>query len=698
MGIFNKKIKRSSETLLPKKHRGLIQLKGREVEKLKTKSGLLQHGRTSSDAFQRIDASRSDESSVSFDIRYEPPGGINIIEPRGVPAKSSVSREADEALKLNKLVFLINPNMFQRLENIESSENSNGNAYEPPSDESVIKNTEIVDDKKKAKHVCKGVFQPLNDSPKSDDEEQHVHAEYILPSSELIDLSINSSANSELIQVQTDDFLDGLETASNEFRQFVFDSDFQSIEGVVVERSDSGAGDSDGFRRAAVATVQKHSEKKFRLSPPKQVQRLSGKKPTANVASNAQDKMVYVSTNPNEKHKVHNPKEADRPLFCSPPPKTERSREDKVPPPKKLFAEELSASSKDDTRMQSKLSGTKIIMSPPPDKTRRPRNRTQRNVGAIVSHQNTQKLHVKSNATVDRSFVLSSDFSSKISSINESESSRVPEMEWRDNILWELDDDPFQVGQEETAFESLVIETKQGPEDANAHLIVAIQKASSKEPRDPESGAAKPDPSPRGVPQTRSDSELEVKRQKEEIKHPFSDGLIQQEIKRSAQPDFVSPKRKIPSKQTILSENAILGSMLFRQTEATVPAPAPTRAPSGSSKKSKQDVALEGSSRIRFPVPPSISTGTDPAASVVSSVTEDASSFYQKNFQAWRSQASSALNNYHHLKRHDTEHTGNSQAPRSVSSWSRNTKGNSSIGRTTFLDRVEEEHMRMFTG
>jgi hypothetical protein len=115
----------------------------------------------------------------------------------------------------------------------------------------------------------------------------------------------------------------------------------------------------------------------------------------------------------------------------------------------------------------------------------------------------------------------------------------------------------------------------------------------------------------------------------------------------------------------------------------------------------------------KFEVPAAIDAAS--TASVVSSVTEEASTFYQKNLQSsYKAQAQAALNNYHNLrasrqqklayrgvpqpKQAPSKQFAQHEQPRSKwvnSSSSRKTT--SSTGRPTWLDRVEEEHMRMFS-
>jgi len=143
--------------------------------------------------------------------------------------------------------------------------------------------------------------------------------------------------------------------------------------------------------------------------------------------------------------------------------------------------------------------------------------------------------------------------------------------------------------------------------------------------------------------------------------------------------------------------NAILASMLFRQTQITA---TDTDLSLHSKQKSRRNNLKESDSGMSplGKVPPTIDV-MERAESVASSVTEEASSFYQKNFQQWKSRAHSALNNYH--RNHDSISALNYKKQRTVAAASSSTTTSttkSSTGRPTWLDRVEEEQVRMFQG
>jgi hypothetical protein len=238
-------------------------------------------------------------------------------------------------------------------------------------------------------------------------------------------------------------------------------------------------------------------------------------------------------------------------------------------------------------------------------------------------------------------------------------------------------------------------------------LIDSIKRNASKSALDPEENSYKPDPSPRGVKHSSSDSHVSYwesgavrytgpvpppppppppvpqsfeKTKSSREKKPSVSDISVTDIHESNSDTQISywengsvaysvgPQRNPP---VGLPNNAVLGSMLFRHThpgKATT-----TTAPvlQAAEEDDADDAALAG-------FPPSILTA-ESAESAVSSVTEEASSFYQKNFQGWKAQAHNVLNNYHKAnktrKTHPVHHLVDSQM---------------------FLDPVEEENANMF--
>lgn len=145
----------------------------------------------------------------------------------------------------------------------------------------------------------------------------------------------------------------------------------------------------------------------------------------------------------------------------------------------------------------------------------------------------------------------------------------------------------------------------------------------------------------------------------------------------SSKPPFQSPCKKVP---TGVPSNAVLGSMLFRQTHPSNEKPAAVIPKTHGAEKKMATVTNTSAPVI---------TVMDRPQSPVSSVTEEASSFYQKNFQKWDKPALSVLENYRqntsmnkmlrardpNTYRADPQVTNNSNAR---------------------LTRVEEEHRNMF--
>jgi hypothetical protein len=110
-----------------------------------------------------------------------------------------------------------------------------------------------------------------------------------------------------------------------------------------------------------------------------------------------------------------------------------------------------------------------------------------------------------------------------------------------------------------------------------------------------------------------------------------------------------------------LPNNAILGSMLFRHTSPTLT-------------KRFDDDDDDDEEALLPDVPPAILTAAS-TESTVSSVTEEATSFYQKNFEGWNKQAYDALNHFHRMRKSD---------PKRYRAGGR-------------LTSVEEEHRNMFS-
>jgi hypothetical protein len=235
-------------------------------------------------------------------------------------------------------------------------------------------------------------------------------------------------------------------------------------------------------------------------------------------------------------------------------------------------------------------------------------------------------------------------------------------------------------------------------------LIDSIKRSVSRGRQDADESSHKPDPSPRGVHQCNSDSHekgavayasyaarapppppppppppRKVNREPTSPEpEPTSPKQSPREVTSDTQISYwengsvaysVGPQKAPPNGG---QKNAILASMLFRKTYPGKP-PSETPAVKENEDHEDHDDQLPD-------VPPSILTD-ESAYSSVSSVTEEASSFYQKNFQSgWKTQANNVLNNYHNARK---VRPHNDSSNRSVESH--------------YLERVEEEHANMFS-
>jgi hypothetical protein len=266
---------------------------------------------------------------------------------------------------------------------------------------------------------------------------------------------------------------------------------------------------------------------------------------------------------------------------------------------------------------------------------------------------------------------------------------------------WGGDMDPFSQSRDSEK------ESSVGKSSDAESLIDSIKRSASRGRQDADENSHKPDPSPRGVQKCNSDSHVSYwekgavaytsfagrappppppppppRKVDPEPTNPDIEPTSPEQSPREVNSDTqisywengsvaysVGPQKALPNGG---QKNAILGSMLFRKT---YPGKAPSETPAikETEDHDDQDEQLPD-------VPPSILTD-ESAHSSVSSVTEEASSFYQKNFQSgWKTQAHNVLNNYHNARK---VRPHNDSSNRSVESH--------------YLERVEEEHTNMFS-
>ena len=567
---------------------------------------------------------------------------------------SSTSEKSREDNKINKNHRVIAG--FQRLDTIDSEDEFG--EYEPPGDFfGHAKKSPVARD---AEGVGDSEYEPPGDyllqkqsEPPGDffdvNRTKSPSFEDFLPKE-----SENEAKNERADKDEFDD--DKFETDSNEFQQFVFDKNFKNIVKVVTERSDSGAGDNDIFRMAAVATVRQHTDYfgsplKGDDKPMESIPRgKSGTKPKPLKVCREKKQKTFkdVKSTNDMKIKPHKPVSATWNAFPSLKESMLGSQRfvaapDNVPT--------LAMGGYPSYQEKSQPTDVSVFS-------------TISNANATVSTGPKDESQKQRFLSFDDDDVFADPFSKNI----------------MDDFAWDVNTTPFEVREE-------------SGREANETLIASIRNAASKEKRDPDAGSFKPDPSPRGIMSSRSDSALEMKKgsTKKMKKSPHKDKYdVSKSLSEGAYDErddlqYTESTSKDAKSSSCVPENAILASMLFRQTQSNME----TNISVPNKRKVKASVLLEKDHPIE--VPPSIHA-SDETESNVSSVTEDASSFYQKHFQSWKSQAHSVLNHYNNAK---------FEKQKSVLASVKNQRvGGSSLtstaGRPTWLDRVEEEHMRMF--
>lgn len=225
-------------------------------------------------------------------------------------------------------------------------------------------------------------------------------------------------------------------------------------------------------------------------------------------------------------------------------------------------------------------------------------------------------------------FVMASDFNIANFSTDDSDPFHIGEVASEDSA-WNVDSKPFQDKKRHSNNPSQH-QVKQAT-SMDDSLIASIRKASSRNEnsKDPDGDSRKRDPSPQAVRASCSDSALEYSRDK-----PSGYGTGPHK----------NPPKAVPT-------NAILGSMLFRQTQSIYSAEEDSKSNiSVAKRKETSPDDDEGSSSPRDGKVPRSVHADKAAESVVSSVTEEASTFYQKNFGGgsahWNKQALNVLNHY----------------------------------------------------
>ena len=834
-------------------------------------------------SFRRLGLSQSDDSSVSFDVRNQPhqtkpPEDVLVaIETNGAAQEILVKDTAGVVVKKKKLKLKFggagSTKKFHKLDNVEGSHASF--TYEPPSDYASLVGTGVNTDRavpaERSRHLLANAALSLRqiasqsfsdygggDVPPPTSPPSNPEDAYVPPPGGLLFATGLHEHERSPHDNHPFERSPGAASDGGEFRQFVFDKNFQTIEAVHVEKSDSGTGDADIFRMAAVETVarmalqqqqqqlqeQEHQQKRYNVFSPTSVgsrpflpgsggflppksslehhhvsRGTSGpikpirKPPSPSSYSRASTKDAS-SAHPSDASfedfskqrfqelvqrngKLRSPAARPAPLSTSSGwdsnSKTHNSTKPSSETKRPSKAEVKSKAVQDDTEWSSvsnvsSKAPKQLTANPmksasrsiPSDDPRNPMSplRTIRHFGnqsmaassqsGVTSSSVPQRLlppprvghkaapKVASNAA-DLSVFSSASITGATVSTGPDENA--PEVYRQfDTHPYDLDDDddPFKIGPGDKVDDEAwnvdrapKFQTRRGRATPaavkvshdNSSLIDSIQKATSKTQglrRHQRDAVHRPDPSPRGVPPSSSDSVLDFtpvqdggrstkhKRSEcdEAIVMSLSDGAMERETLGNVRQlaaatahagrNSSSARSKAPSG---VPENAILASMLFRQTEVFASSPSYPKegAGPGSATKAKPVVrTVDQPPKARLNVPPTIHASSND--SVVSSVTEEASSFYHKNLQQhpFKAQAHNALNNYHilrskqssqqqHHHHHHSQSSSNSATPagqpppqrRWVSS-SSSRKTASSTGRPTWLDRVEAEHMRMF--
>jgi hypothetical protein len=233
-----------------------------------------------------------------------------------------------------------------------------------------------------------------------------------------------------------------------------------------------------------------------------------------------------------------------------------------------------------------------------------------------------------------------------------------------------------------------------GDDDA---LIRSIKKATTQDKKKQlqDQSNNKPDPSPGGsIRISSSDSFMDfparrLEREKEIPQSTSEGGLdLFTAMRRQKKPPqsnanldpFISigPQKKPPKG---VPNNAILGSMIFNQTFSTEESRSTGGWGSTKLNASEDEDDDDDVERAGFPSKIHATKHDGRAESTVSSVTDEASSFYQKNFDAWGKQAQNVLNHWHQAKVKE----------------SRNPNLYRADAPTNLLERVKEEHLNMFS-
>ena len=600
-GSTNKKKKKKSKGFMQHSPIVVIDSKGR-VHKKKTPLSVPQRLVVTQD-FQRIESVDSEitDSSSAGRFSYQPPGKLSIL-----PAPSSpVSKKKTKQTMPKSAPRRLMKKEFQRVKSADSdsggtsSTTRSTNEYQPPNFDISLPSTNND-------YNSVGEFDVRSNTHSlaslSRTSRSKGYRRQSLPGS--LQILKPVSSNKQNPKKKEEDGLEFGQEDGPEFRQFVFDSKFKKIEKVTVAKSDAGASDFSDFVEAAARLNQKLaasrcdrsqvSAKSHSSQQPKKKTTLRPPTPTENTDPSPRSQVSIL---------LEKEKEAKQfPVFSA---------------MNLALSQQLYAPLKTNSTVSSVVS----------------------NAGATI----TSSVEA-ANAPVQTVEVFSENNNKDIPfpSLSEDESDPFKSAGWltgSHDSAWMIPPPPPPPPQQRTNGTKKTAPRKTSSSVDPDALILSIMKAASRE----SDSTKKPDPSPTRIHMTSSDSLLQGLQlstisstkqliQPTNVPESKSDGALE--------PNSIGPQKKPPKG---LPSNAILGSMLFRQTFSD------ESDSQYGSKENDNHQNDDDKSAIPGKVPPNIQA-EDKAESTVSSVTEEASSFAENAFDGnqsgWNKQAHNVLDQW----------------------------------------------------
>ena len=432
------------------------------------------------------------------------------------------------------------------------------------------------------------------------------------------------------------------ESQGQEFRQFVFDPTFQKIESVAVERSDPGTTDLSEFISSAAKldmTPSSQAKKSETLKPPSNVKKTEIRKDF--VPNNATDHKSIEQSN-----------------------KTKRLSGNKRRPG--ITAEALA---KQQEEMRAGPPRTVLTSS-------------DQSVISNVSVANATIIAPSSEVFPEGHPFHS--FSGTGGDDNDSDPFKIGGWLSASNEDFAADwqtsnsfmEDPFAETERKMASP-----TKVTTDDA---LIRSIKKAATRGKATVQNKSVfKPDPTPRGNKSARISAQRFYP--DEEMQQIDSDTVVEEE--QHQQKGCIGPQEKPPKG---LPSNAILGSMIFHQAFS-----------GGEESKSitwnsenievqlkDDEQSCDSASLGEIPVDIIASKGSDVTDITASSISEEASSFYEKSFDGWKRQANNVLDQWHKSKQAPNPNSYRADAPK---------ESTGVYDKEQLHNRATVEHINMFS-